>query len=157
MDQRQALLLVRACDAIAAYYTAELEGTQKALMAFRPALAEGAEAFSYFAASVAGMAARSGIMSPDEFMYLLPEQRIPLLPKSAFDWDAAVSVARLVANGEPTAKVRAQGAKMDVPTAITSCFSVALSAILVLSTLTNRSPTELVSILRDGATADSSQ
>jgi hypothetical protein len=126
-------------------------------MAFRPVLAEGAEAFSYFAASVAGMAGRSGNMSPDEFMYLLPEQRVPLLPTTAFDWDAAVSVARLVANGEPTEMVRAQGAKMDVPTAITSCFSVALSAILVLSTLTDRSPTELVSILRDGATTDSSQ
>jgi hypothetical protein len=151
MDQRQASLLIRACDSLAAYVAADLRRAQEALTAFQPTLGEGAEAFSYFAASVADVATSSGTMNPGEFISMLPEQQIHVLPDLGFNWDAAVGVVRLVADGEPVEMIRARGASMDVPTAINSCFSVAVSAILVFSTLTNRQPTDWISILRDGA------
>jgi len=158
VDKRQSLLLIRACDSIAGYFGADVKGAQEAvkgaqeaLTAFQPILAEAAEAFSYFAATIAGVAASSGGMSPGEFIVALPQQQIQVLPDTGVDWDAAVSVAKLVADGEPVEIVRTQGLSMDVPTAINSCFSVAVSAVLVISALTSRLPTDWISIVRQGA------
>lgn len=151
VDKRQSQLLIRACDSIAGYFGADVKGAQETLAAFQPILAEAAEAFSYFAATIAGVAASSGGMSPGEFIVALPKQQIQVLPDTGVDWDAAVSVAKLVADGEPVEIVRTQGLSMDVPTAINSCFSVAVSAVLVISALTSRLPTDWISIVRHGA------
>ena len=150
MNERQASLLIRACDSLSAYVTEGLGGAQEALTAFQPALGEAVEAFSYFTASVANLATSSGAL-PGEFISMLPEQRILILPDLGFNWAAAVGMIRLVANGERMEMIRARGASMDVPTAINTCFSAAVSAVLVFSTLTNRRPADWISLLRDGA------
>lgn len=151
MNEREAFLLIQACNSVETYLTQGAGAAVESLDILMPEVGESVEAFSYLAVTAASICGGLVGASPVQVLDGLARTEIQLLPAMGIDWDAGLQLIRLVANKSPNKDVIAAGSSMDVPTAINSSFSVAVAAITYLAEKSGKSPVEWISILRTGA------
>lgn len=150
MNEREAFLLVQACNSVESYLTLGQSAALDSLDVFVPEIGESVQAFSYFAVTACSIAGGLVGVSPVQVLDDLTKMEIQLLPVGEINWDAGLRMIRLVANSSND-DVIAAGSSMDVPTAVNSSFSVATAAITYLAANSPKSQVEWVRILRTGA------
>jgi TIR domain-containing protein len=105
------------------------------------------KAFSFLAHAAAGVLARLGNESIEETIGRVPAHDAGLVPGVPTAWQAAVDLVVAVHHNDPD--IDRISAVMDVPTAVTSTFSVAIALIEQIAEATGWSPTDTAMVFAE--------
>jgi hypothetical protein len=105
------------------------------------------KAFSFVAHAAAGVPARPGNESIEETLDRVPAHDEGLVPDVPTAWQAAVDLVVAVHHNDP--EIDRISAVMDVTTAVTSTFSVAIALIQQIAEATGWSPADTAMVFAE--------
>ena len=152
MTPEEAALVQQACAIAAAYLRDDAEGYTILTDDLVPDVSQWADASFLTAIVVGTMLSQLLRTDLNGALRQIELTTADVIPGIGVNWDAAIDIAMARSTGDPA--LSELSARMDVPTAIQSAFSLAIAGVRQLSDLMGTPPEEMLAILATGAAAE---